>query len=113
MLALGVMTLHAAPPPLLDAAGVSTDDALSILKSALAGADDGELFLERSESESLPESAEESESESESENEATLHTHREVGLGPGDDATWITCKKRCSTRSPMEGRTTTTHKSHA
>jgi len=47
------MTLHAAPPPLLDAAGVSTDDALSILKSALAGADDGELFLERSESESL------------------------------------------------------------
>ena len=38
---------------MLDAAGVDTDEALSILKTALAGADDGELFLERSESESL------------------------------------------------------------
>ncbi|NWM88903.1 metalloprotease TldD, partial [Escherichia coli] len=35
------------------AAGVDADEALSILKTALAGADDGELFLERSESESL------------------------------------------------------------
>ena len=46
-------TVHASPPPILDAAGVDTDEALSILKMALAGADDGELFLERSESESL------------------------------------------------------------
>ena len=47
------MTVHASPPPILDAAGVEAAEALSILKTALAGADDGELFLERSESESL------------------------------------------------------------
>ena len=47
------MTVHASPPPILDTAGVDADEALSILKTALAGADDGELFLERSESESL------------------------------------------------------------
>ena len=46
------MTVSASPPPLLDAAGVDVDEALSILKTALTGADDGELFLERSESES-------------------------------------------------------------
>ena len=50
---LATMTVHAAPPPILDAAGVDPDEALSILKAALTGADDGELFLERSESESL------------------------------------------------------------
>ena len=47
------MTVPASPPPILDAAGVHADEALSILKAALTGADDGELFLERSESESL------------------------------------------------------------
>ena len=41
------MTVHASPPPILDAAGVEAAEALSILKTALAGADDGELFLER------------------------------------------------------------------
>ena len=39
------MTVHASMPPILNAAGVDTDEALSILKTALAGADDGELFL--------------------------------------------------------------------
>ncbi|MGH1558382.1 PmbA/TldA family metallopeptidase [Caulobacter segnis] len=38
---------------LLDAAGVDPDNARTILGEALAGADDGELFLERSESEAL------------------------------------------------------------
>jgi TldD protein len=47
------MTVHAAPPPLLETSGVDPDEALSILREALAGADDGELFLERSELESL------------------------------------------------------------
>ena len=41
------------PSPILDAAGVAPDEALSILQTALAGADDGELFLEKTESESL------------------------------------------------------------
>ena len=47
------MTLNVSPPALLDSVDVEPDEALSILKAALAGADDGELFLERSESESL------------------------------------------------------------
>ncbi|MGV3578863.1 metalloprotease TldD [Brevundimonas sp.] len=47
------MTVHIPPPPLLETAGVDPDEALSILQGALHGADDGELFLERSESESL------------------------------------------------------------
>jgi TldD protein len=47
------MTITVSPPPLLETAGVTPDEALSILQGALAGADDGELFLERSESESL------------------------------------------------------------
>ena len=52
------MTLTAAAPPILetgilDQAGVDPADALSLLKTALNGADDGELFIERSESESL------------------------------------------------------------
>ncbi len=40
-------------PSLLDAAGVDPQRAQSILAEALRGADDGELFVERSESESL------------------------------------------------------------
>ena len=40
-------------PSLLDAAGVDTDQALRHLGEAMTGADDGELFLERSESEFL------------------------------------------------------------
>ncbi len=47
------MTVHTSPPPILETAGVDPSEALSILESALVGADDGELFLERSESESL------------------------------------------------------------
>jgi TldD protein len=40
-------------PSLLDAAGVDPERARTILGEALAGADDGELFLERSESEAF------------------------------------------------------------
>ncbi|RZJ80187.1 MAG: metalloprotease TldD, partial [Brevundimonas sp.] len=47
------MTLHITPPSLLDASGVGADEALDVLKGALHGADDGELFLERTESEAL------------------------------------------------------------
>jgi TldD protein len=47
------MTVHVPPPPLLETSGVDPDEALSILQGALNGADDGELFLERSELESL------------------------------------------------------------
>ena len=47
------MTVHVSPPPLLETAGVDPDEALTILRGALDGADDGELFLERSELESL------------------------------------------------------------
>jgi TldD protein len=47
------MTVHIPPPPLLETSGVDPDEALSILQGALSGADDGELFLERSELESL------------------------------------------------------------
>jgi TldD protein len=47
------MSTVASPSPILDAAGVAPDEALSILQTALAGADDGELFLEKTESESL------------------------------------------------------------
>lgn len=47
------MTVHVPPPPLLETSGVDPDEALSILQCALKGADDGELFLERSELESL------------------------------------------------------------
>ncbi len=47
------MTVHIPPPPLLETSGVDPAEALSILQSALQGADDGELFLERSELESL------------------------------------------------------------
>ncbi|WP_122466257.1 MULTISPECIES: metalloprotease TldD [Brevundimonas] len=47
------MTVHVPTPPILDHAGVDPDRALGLLKGALDGADDGELFLERSESEAL------------------------------------------------------------
>lgn len=47
------MTVLVSPPAILDSAEVGADEALSILQDALTGADDGELFLERSESESL------------------------------------------------------------
>ena len=40
-------------PSILDASEAPTEAALAILQTALAGADDGELFLERSESEML------------------------------------------------------------
>ena len=45
------MTAPITAPSLLDATGVDPDRARRILGEALAGADDGELFLERSESE--------------------------------------------------------------
>ncbi|HYC74370.1 metalloprotease TldD [Brevundimonas sp.] len=47
------MTLPVQPPAILESADIAPDEALSILQDALAGADDGELFLERAESESL------------------------------------------------------------
>ncbi|SFS53568.1 metalloprotease TldD [Brevundimonas viscosa] len=47
------MTVLVSPPAILDNADLGGDEALSILENALTGADDGELFLERSESESL------------------------------------------------------------
>ncbi|MEO6378879.1 MAG: metalloprotease TldD [Caulobacteraceae bacterium] len=47
------MNAHSPLPSLLDAAGVETERALDVLQGALAGADDGELFLERAESEGL------------------------------------------------------------
>ena len=47
------MTINVSQLAILDSADVAPDEALSILQAALAGADDGELFLERSESESL------------------------------------------------------------
>ena len=40
-------------PSILESSGVETERALERLRTALAGADDGELFLERSESEAL------------------------------------------------------------
>jgi TldD protein len=47
------MTLHTPSPSPLDASDLSAERALNILGEALHGADDGELFLERSESESF------------------------------------------------------------
>lgn len=47
------MTLNIPAPSLLDAAGVDSDRARAILSEAIAGADDGELFLEHSESEAF------------------------------------------------------------
>ena len=47
------MTVSVTPPPILETSGVDPDQALDVLQAALAGADDGELFLEKTESESL------------------------------------------------------------
>jgi TldD protein len=47
------MSFNVSPPSLLEAAGVERERALEHLGAALAGADDGELFLERTESESF------------------------------------------------------------
>src|SRR6218665_3370926 len=47
------MTAAITAPSLLDAAGVDPQRARAVLGEALAGADDGELFLERSESEAF------------------------------------------------------------
>jgi TldD protein len=47
------MNAHASAPSILDSAGVAPERAREILGEALAGADDGELFVERSESESF------------------------------------------------------------
>jgi TldD protein len=47
------MTVHSPAASILQSAGVDADRARNILGDALAGADDGELFVERSESESF------------------------------------------------------------
>ena len=47
------MTVQSPVPSILEAAGVDANRAQGVLESALAGADDGELFVERSESESF------------------------------------------------------------
>src|SRR6201996_8740585 len=47
------MNAHSPAPSILQSAGVDPDRAREILGDALAGADDGELFVERSESESF------------------------------------------------------------
>jgi len=47
------MNAHIPAPSILDAAGVDPNRARALLGEALAGADDGELFVERSESESF------------------------------------------------------------
>jgi TldD protein len=45
------MTLQSPAPSILEAAGVDADRAADLLETTLKGADDGELFVERSESE--------------------------------------------------------------
>ena len=47
------MTVHSSAPSILEASGVDPNRAQSVLDQALQGADDGELFVERSESESF------------------------------------------------------------
>src|ERR1043166_9920990 len=47
------MTVQSASPSILDSAGVDPQRAGALLGDALHGADDGEIFLERSESESF------------------------------------------------------------
>jgi len=47
------MNAHAPAPSILDSAGVDPERARARLAEALAGADDSELFVERSESESF------------------------------------------------------------
>ena len=46
-------TAAASPSPILAAEGVDVNEALSILQTALEGADDGELYIEKAESEAL------------------------------------------------------------
>ena len=47
------MTAHSPAPSILEASGVDPNRAQAVLEGALHGADDGELFVERSESESF------------------------------------------------------------
>ena len=47
------MNAFSPAPSILETSGVDPERALEVLETALAGADDGELFLERSESEFL------------------------------------------------------------
>ena len=47
------MTAPSPLPSLLEARGVDSDRAVEVLQTALAGADDGELFVERAESDAL------------------------------------------------------------
>ena len=47
------MTAHAPAPSILESCDVRSERAREILGDALQGADDGEIFLERSESESF------------------------------------------------------------
>src|ERR1700743_3090263 len=47
------MNAHSPGPSILDRAGVVPERARGVLESALHGADDGELFVERSESEAF------------------------------------------------------------
>src|ERR1700741_2557393 len=47
------MNAHAPAPSILDAVGADPERAVAILRDALADAGDGELFVERSESESF------------------------------------------------------------
>ena len=47
------MNVHSPAPSILDSVGVDPGRAAGVLGEALAGADDGELFIERSESESF------------------------------------------------------------
>ncbi len=47
------MTVHSPAPSILEASGVDPNRAQAVLEAALQGADDGELFVERSESEAF------------------------------------------------------------
>jgi TldD protein len=47
------MTVSTSAPSILDASGVDPRRAQDLLDGALAGADDGELFIEKAESESF------------------------------------------------------------
>src|SRR5580704_7136444 len=47
------MNAHAPAPSILEAAGVDANRIQGVLEDALAGGDDGELFVEQSESESF------------------------------------------------------------
>ncbi|HEX8570849.1 MAG TPA: metalloprotease TldD [Caulobacteraceae bacterium] len=47
------MSAPVSPPPILETAGVDRERAQALLEAAVSGADDGEIYLERSESEAL------------------------------------------------------------